>query len=76
MVPFGSLIAGALANRIGAGRTLLIGGLCCIAGGIAFARKLPVMRKMIRPIYIKKGIITEAGSAVQTAAELNIPPER
>jgi MFS family permease len=76
MAPFGSLIAGALASRIGAGRTLLIGGLCCIAAGVAFAFKLPVMRKMIRPIYIKKGIITEAGSAVQTAAELNIPPER
>ncbi len=76
MVPFGSLIAGALAHRIGAGHTLLIGGLCCIAAGAAFARKLPVLRKMIRPIYIKKGIITEAGSAVQTAAELNIPPER
>jgi len=73
MAPFGSLIAGALANRIGAGHTLLIGGLCCIAGGVAFAFKLPAMRKMVRPIYIKKGIITEA---VQTAAELNIPPER
>jgi MFS family permease len=76
MVSFGSLIAGALAHRIGAGRTLLIGGLFCIAAGVAFAFKLPAMRKMIRPIYIKKGIITEAGSAVQTAAELNIPPER
>ncbi len=76
MAPFGSLAAGALAHRIGAGCTLLIGGFCCIAGGVAFAFKLPAMRKMVRPIYIKKGIITEAGTAVQTAAELNIPPER
>jgi MFS family permease len=76
MAPFGSLTAGALAHRIGAGFTLSIGGLCCITGGLFFAAKLPIVRKMIRPIYIKKGIITEAGSAVQTAAELNIPPER
>ncbi len=76
MAPFGSLIAGSLANRIGAGTTLLIGGVCCIAGGIAFAQKLPILRKMVRPIYIEKGIIPETSAGLQTAAELNIPPER
>ena len=32
MTPFGSLLEGALANRIGAPRTLMIGGCLCIAG--------------------------------------------
>ncbi|MFA5784656.1 MAG: MFS transporter [Phycisphaerae bacterium] len=76
MVPFGSLIAGASAHRYGAGNTLLVGGLFCIAGGLSFSFKLPLIRKMVRPIYIKKGIIPETGSAIHTAAELNVPPER
>jgi MFS family permease len=76
MAPFGSLAAGALAHRIGAGYTLSLGGICCIAGGALFAGKLPIIRKMIRPIYVKKGILPEAGAGLQAAAELNIPPER
>jgi len=76
MAPFGSLAAGGLAHRIGAGYTLLIGGLCCIAGGVLFAGRLPMLRKMIRPLYVKKGIIPQASAGLATAAELNIPPER
>src|SRR5262245_38988069 len=34
--PFGSLIAGALSSRIGAPHTLLVGGVCCIAGALTF----------------------------------------
>jgi hypothetical protein len=57
MVPFGSLFAGSVAHRIGAPATVAIGGVACIVGSIAFARKLPSIRKMVRPIYIEKGII-------------------
>jgi MFS family permease len=57
--PFGSLLAGVLANNIGAPNTLIIGGISCILGAIIFARKLPELKKMIRPIYIRLGIITE-----------------
>jgi MFS family permease len=57
MVPFGSLFAGSVAHRIGAPATVAIGGIACIVGSIAFARKLPSIRKMVRPIYIEKGII-------------------
>ncbi|MCX5883812.1 MAG: MFS transporter [Deltaproteobacteria bacterium] len=59
MAPFGSLIAGALAGRIGAKETVLIGGMSCLAGGIIFFRQLPLLRKIIRPIYIDRGIIQE-----------------
>jgi MFS family permease len=59
MVPFGSLLAGSLASKIGAPNTLLLGGTCCVIGALIFVRKLPSLREKIRPIYIEKGIITE-----------------
>ena len=75
MAPFGSLLAGSLANKIGAPNTLLTGGICCLAGAVLFARKLPALGKMIRPIYAQKGIILEVTEGIQSAAELSIPPE-
>lgn len=41
MTPFGSLLAGALASRIGATATIMIGGFSCMAGALIFAGKLP-----------------------------------
>jgi MFS family permease len=57
MTPFGSLIAGTLAGSIGAKETVLAGGMCCLAGGLIFFRQLPLLRKIIRPIYIDRDII-------------------
>lgn len=59
MVPFGSLLAGVLGDRIGAPRTVLVGGVCCIAGALVFAGKLPALRQLARPVYVSKGIIVE-----------------
>ncbi|MEI9478371.1 MAG: MFS transporter [Deltaproteobacteria bacterium] len=59
MMPFGSLLAGTLAHTIGAPQTVLIGGMCCLVGALLFARKLPLLRSLSRPIYINKGIIPE-----------------
>jgi MFS family permease len=42
--PFGSLLAGSLASRIGAPNTLIIGGIACLLGAIAFASQLSKMR--------------------------------
>jgi MFS family permease len=58
-VPFGNLLHGFLASIIGAQNTLLIGGTCCVIGSILFARQLPLLRKIIRPIYVKMGIMRE-----------------
>lgn len=72
--PFGSLIAGALASKIGAPDTLIIGGIFCILGALVFARKLPQLRKLVHPIYIRKGILPEITTGLQTATELiNMP---
>jgi fucose permease len=59
MMPFGSLLAGSLASKIGAPATVLIGGIACLLGAALFARRLPALRKMIHPIYRKMGIIPE-----------------
>ncbi|HZP25302.1 MAG TPA: MFS transporter [Terriglobales bacterium] len=72
--PFGSLIAGAAASRIGAPRTLMIGGAICVLGGLWFSRQLPKIRVVVRPIYRKLGIIPEVAAGMQAAA-LTSPPE-
>jgi MFS family permease len=68
--PFGSLLAGIIAERIGAPRTLLIGGTGCVIGAIWFYRALPRLRQFVRPIYKDKGIIPEIQTGVMSAAEL------
>jgi MFS family permease len=73
--PFGSLLAGGVASRFGAPNTLIIGGIFCILGAIVFANKLPELRKIVRPIYVKLGIIPEMASGIRTATELTVPPE-
>jgi MFS family permease len=70
MMPFGSLLAGALAARIGAPNTLALEGLGCISGAVYFASKLPAIRAGIRPIYVEKGIIPEVVQGLQSAATL------
>lgn len=57
--PFGSLFAGLFAVKLGADNTLLVAGAICIISALIFALLLPKIRKFIRPVYVKKGIITE-----------------
>ncbi len=73
--PFGSLLAGSIAERWGAPLTLLAGGGGCIAGGIWFLRLLPDLREGLRPIYRRKGILPEIATGLQEATELRVPPE-
>jgi MFS family permease len=73
--PFGSLLAGGLAKWIGAPLTLMIGGIACIGGAILFIRKLPELKKMVHPIYVRLGIIPEVASGIQSATNLRMPPQ-
>jgi MFS family permease len=75
VAPFGSLIAGAMAARIGAPHTLMLGGSTCVLGAALFAWQLPVLRKLIRPIYIEKGIVPELARGIHSASVLQEPPE-
>jgi MFS family permease len=65
MAPFGSLLAGTLANWIGAPRTVMLSGACCIAGAAWFSTRLPLIRALIRPIYKDLGIIPAANAVVE-----------
>ncbi|MDA8326274.1 MAG: MFS transporter [Nitrospiraceae bacterium] len=56
MVPFGSLLAGWLASRIGAPSTLFASGFCCVAGALLFSTRLPALKKELAPVYEQKGI--------------------
>jgi MFS family permease len=75
MSPFGNLIAGAMADKIGAPNTVLISGVICIIGAIIFLTRLPSLRKIIHPLYVKMGIIPQVASGIQIASEINIPPD-
>jgi len=75
VAPFGSLIAGAAASRIGAPYTLMIGGAICVVGAGLFALQLPAIKRLIRPIYAQMGIIPEVAKGLHAATLLQQPPE-
>jgi MFS family permease len=55
--PFGSLLAGALAHRIGAPDTLILTGAFCLLGSLWFTLELPKIRAVMRPIYREMGLL-------------------
>ncbi len=65
MAPFGSLLAGVLAHAIGAPRTVMLSGACCIAGAAWFATRLRAIRKLIRPIYVDLGILPVVNAVIR-----------
>jgi MFS family permease len=60
--PFGSLLAGALAHRIGAPHTVILTGACCIAGSLWFSLHLPKVNAAMRPIYQDQGLLPTPGT--------------
>jgi MFS family permease len=69
MAPFGSLVAGTVANRIGAPNTLLLTGACVVAGAFWFSTQLKNLRELVRPIYAGLGIIPAVARGMQAATE-------
>jgi MFS family permease len=55
--PFGSLLVGALADRIGAPRTVMLTGAFCVAGSVWFTAQIPRIRAIMHPIYREKGLL-------------------
>jgi MFS family permease len=70
MAPFGSLLAGVLAAHIGTRWTLVASGLFCAAGSLWFRRKLGEIRTILRPVYVRLGILPEAALGVEQATAL------
>jgi hypothetical protein len=76
MAPFGSLMAGSLAARVGAPVTVMISGAVCMVGALVFYTQLPGIRVLIRPIYVRLGILPEMAAGVQQASNLQSTLER
>jgi MFS family permease len=67
--PIGSLIAGSVATHLGAPQTVRMGGLGCLLGACVFARHLPALREMLRPLYTHLGLIQADTLRTQTAID-------
>lgn len=52
MAPVGALLAGFLAERLGAGATIALGGAFCIAGGLLLLWRLPGIRGEARRLIL------------------------
>jgi MFS family permease len=69
MAPVGSLLAGSLASHVGAVRTVQLAGAVGVFGALVFARKLPALRTIVRPIYRRIGILPELTSGIPAVAQ-------
>jgi len=74
-VPFGSLLAGSMAQRFGAPRTIGFGGLVCLVGAALFFRALPELRRHARPTYVRLGILPEVAAGLESASRPPVTPE-
>jgi MFS family permease len=67
--PFGSLLAGWLAKVIGTPWTIFAGGIACLLGALVFYRRLPELKRIVRPVYIKMGMIPEVATGIRDASD-------
>jgi MFS family permease len=67
MSPFGSLLLGSLASRIGVAWTLAMGGTVTFAAAALFRRRLPLLRDVVWPIYRRMGILPEVAAGIEAA---------
>ncbi len=76
MAPFGSLAAGALAERFGAPATVFGCGVATLIGTALFARKLPELRRLVRPIYQRLGILPEIAEGLRQTNAMSAPTDQ
>jgi MFS family permease len=67
MAPFGALLGGALADRLGAPVTVAIGAVACIIGAIWFAMHLPKIRVEARQLIVAQTVAGGTPSEEMTA---------
>lgn len=65
--PIGSLLQGYAAEKIGLSTIYLVCGILVFLTSIAFGYYRPAIRKASRPIYVRKGIITEIALGLQSS---------
>ena len=59
VAPLGNLAAGLLAKGIGVPATFALNGVLCAAAAFWFWRRLPQLAALMRPTYVRLGIIVE-----------------
>lgn len=67
--PFGSLLAGWMAKVLGTPWTMFIGGAVCLFGALVFYRRLPDLRRLVRPVYVRMGILPEVAGGIRSASD-------
>lgn len=67
--PFGSLLAGWMAKWLGTPWTIFTGGAVCLIGALVFYRRLPELRRLVRPVYVSMGILPEVAEGIRSANE-------
>ena len=50
---------------------MLITGIVILIGTVLYTRTLPGLRKIIHPIYVKKGILPQVAEGLQAAADMS-----
>ena len=55
MAPFGALLAGTIADRIGAPHTVALGGVACVGAAMIFGLRLPALRGEARELIVAQG---------------------
>jgi MFS family permease len=68
--PLGNYLGGVIAQRHGAPLTVRAGGVLCVGCGVLFLLVRPIIRRHIRPIYEKLGILPEVAAGLRTATTL------
>jgi MFS family permease len=68
IIPFGSLLAGSLAHRIGTPNTVFLGGAACLLGGLVFLTRLPELWRRSLPVYARLGIVPDRDGNPPAAA--------
>jgi len=62
VMPFGSLLEGSVAGKIGVQTTMFLGAVTCIAGASIFAMKLTRLCELLRPVFADIGSYQEERS--------------
>lgn len=70
MLPFGSLLFGTMGKLIGVMPTFRLAGVACLAAALVFLSRLPKLRRLTHPVYVRKGLIPEV-----VAASGQMPPQ-
>src|SRR5579863_3740319 len=72
--PFGSLMAGALAEHIGAPHTVMLTGTFCLGGAAWFALQMPKIRPAMRAAYREKELAAQRESETPSRSVVGTAP--